>query len=107
MGVKPMNLDLIRERLASRRGQEYWRALEELAESEEFQYLLKQEAPQHVLAWEESLDRRGFRSLAPLGRRLARPRFHHRPCQKEEDNHASQGHCEGFQVHSDKRPRRR
>jgi molybdopterin-containing oxidoreductase family iron-sulfur binding subunit len=39
------DLNAIRQRLASVRGPEYWRCLEELADSAEFKELVSREAP--------------------------------------------------------------
>jgi molybdopterin-containing oxidoreductase family iron-sulfur binding subunit len=65
------NLDLpaIRERLASARGREYWRGLEELADSEEFQSLLRREFPENASEWMDPVSRRGFLKL--MGASLA------------------------------------
>ena len=60
MSERPDTLNSIHERLASARGAEYWRCLEELADTEEFRELLQREYPRQASAWDESLDRRGF-----------------------------------------------
>src|SRR5262249_59563712 len=64
-----VDLASIRERLASSRGREYWRCLEELSESEEFQELLKQEFPQQSASWFAGVSRRDFLRL--MGASLA------------------------------------
>src|SRR5262245_28254493 len=64
-----LDLAAIRERLASSRGREYWRCLEELSDSEEFQQLLKQEFPQQSAGWFEGVSRRDFLRL--MGASLA------------------------------------
>src|SRR5215475_10600002 len=64
-----VDLASIRERLASSRGREYWRCLEELSESEEFHELLKQEFPQQSAGWFEGVSRRDFLRL--MGASLA------------------------------------
>ncbi|HZD42310.1 MAG TPA: TAT-variant-translocated molybdopterin oxidoreductase, partial [Terriglobales bacterium] len=48
---------------------EYWRSLEELADTEEFRELLQREYPRQAAAWMESLDRRQF--LKVMGASLA------------------------------------
>ncbi len=65
------NLDLaaIRERLAAARGQQYWRSLKELADSEEFQALLRREFPENASEWLDPVSRRGFLKL--MGASLA------------------------------------
>jgi MoCo/4Fe-4S cofactor protein with predicted Tat translocation signal len=64
-----LDLASIRERLASSRGQEYWRCLEELSDSEEFHEWLKREFPQQTAGFLESVSRRDFLRL--LGASLA------------------------------------
>src|SRR5262245_50003482 len=64
-----LDLAAIRERLASSRGRESWRCLEELSDSEEFQQLLKQEFPQQSAGWFEGVSRRDFLRL--MGASLA------------------------------------
>jgi len=67
--MSSINLDSIRQRLSTTRGVEYWRSLEELADTPEFQELLHREYPRHASAWLDSLDRRGFLKL--MGASLA------------------------------------
>jgi molybdopterin-containing oxidoreductase family iron-sulfur binding subunit len=67
--TKPLDLASIRTRLATLRGVEYWRGLEELAETEEFKAFLHQEFPRHASVWMDSLDRRSF--LKFMGASLA------------------------------------
>ncbi|MEO7911279.1 MAG: TAT-variant-translocated molybdopterin oxidoreductase [Roseiflexaceae bacterium] len=59
----------LRARLAGRRGKEYWRSLEELAETADFQDLLRHEFPQGAEIWEATLSRRGF--LKVMGASMA------------------------------------
>jgi molybdopterin-containing oxidoreductase family iron-sulfur binding subunit len=63
------DLASIRERLVSSRGQEYWRCLEELSDSEEFHKLLKQEFPQQAAGLLDGVSRRDFLKL--MGASLA------------------------------------
>jgi MoCo/4Fe-4S cofactor protein with predicted Tat translocation signal len=63
-----LDLGSIRERLACSRGQDYWRCLDELADSEEFHKLLKQEFPQQTAGW-NGVSRRDFLRL--MGASLA------------------------------------
>jgi len=69
MSKEPLNLAALRARLAGRRGKEYWRSLEELADTADFQDLLRHEFPQGADIWEASLSRRGF--LKVMGASLA------------------------------------
>jgi MoCo/4Fe-4S cofactor protein with predicted Tat translocation signal len=64
-----LDLASIRERLASSRGQEYWRCLEELADSEQFHEFLKQDFPQQAAGLLDGVGRRDFLKL--MGASLA------------------------------------
>lgn len=74
MSNKPeqLNLAAIRKRLEGARGREYWRSLEELAETEGFDELLHREFPRQASEWVDNADgdsRRTFLKLmgASLG----------------------------------------
>lgn len=69
MSKTPLDLAAIRTRLAESRGSHYWRSLEELSETKEFQEVLEQEFPRHASVWPDSLSRRGF--LQMMGASLA------------------------------------
>ena len=69
MTKAPLDLAALRARLAGRRGKEYWRSLEELAETADFQDLLRHEFPQGADIWEATLSRRGF--LKVMGASMA------------------------------------
>ena len=64
-------LDLagIRERLASTEGQDYWRSLNELADTDEFRDYLHREFPEGASEWSDKLGRRKF--LQVMGASLA------------------------------------
>jgi molybdopterin-containing oxidoreductase family iron-sulfur binding subunit len=62
-------LATIRARLATQQGKEYWRSLEELAESEAFQESLKREFPDGASEWNDAIGRRRFLQL--MGASLA------------------------------------
>ncbi len=66
---KFLDVASVRERLSSAHGKEYWRCLEELAETDEFKELLRREFPRQAAGWLDSLDRRGF--LKFMGASLA------------------------------------
>jgi molybdopterin-containing oxidoreductase family iron-sulfur binding subunit len=66
---EPVDLEAVRTRLACVHGQEYWRSLEELAQSNAFLDLLAREAPQLARELPLALDRRKF--LALMGASLA------------------------------------
>ena len=59
----------IRAKLEAKQGQEYWRSLDELAETAEFKEFLDKEFPRQAAPLESSLDRRDFMKL--LGASLA------------------------------------
>jgi len=63
------NFALLRERLLETRGKEYWRNLEELADSDEFRELVAREYPQAAEEWDDSVNRRTFVKL--MGASLA------------------------------------
>ena len=63
------NVNSIRQRLAVASGPEYWRCLEELADSAAFKELVSREAPRHSAAWLDAMDRRDFLRL--MGASLA------------------------------------
>jgi molybdopterin-containing oxidoreductase family iron-sulfur binding subunit len=62
-------LAALQDRLASARGQPYWRSLEELANTEAFQELMRREFPEQASVWPDSLNRRQFLTL--MGASLA------------------------------------
>ncbi|HEX8186274.1 MAG TPA: TAT-variant-translocated molybdopterin oxidoreductase, partial [Blastocatellia bacterium] len=70
-GHKPAQDDLssIRTRLSGKKGKQYWRSLEELAESDEFYDLLHREFPENASEWNDPLGRRKFLKL--MGASLA------------------------------------
>jgi MoCo/4Fe-4S cofactor protein with predicted Tat translocation signal len=68
---RPECLDFaaLRSGLIGTRGRQYWRCLEELAETEEFQEYLHREFPSQASVWGDSLGRRKFLKL--MGASLA------------------------------------
>jgi len=66
---KPLDLAALRERLKASGGREYWRSLEELAETPEFEEYLHREFPEQASMWDSGVDRRGFLRL--MGASLA------------------------------------
>ncbi|HTK82508.1 MAG TPA: TAT-variant-translocated molybdopterin oxidoreductase [Bacteroidota bacterium] len=59
----------IRARLSGEKGSEYWKSLDELAETEEFNEFLHREFPREASVWDDALSRRGF--LKIMGASLA------------------------------------
>ncbi|MGB8011348.1 MAG: TAT-variant-translocated molybdopterin oxidoreductase [Terriglobales bacterium] len=66
---KQLDLATAREQIAQTTGPEYWRSLEELAGSEEFQEMLHREFPKGASEWLDDFSRRGF--LKTMGASLA------------------------------------
>ncbi len=69
MSDKSPYLENVRARLQSQTGKEYWRSLDELADTPEFQELLKREYPRYSAVIESGITRRQFLKL--LGASLA------------------------------------
>ncbi len=66
---KNFDLSAMRQQLAEQQGKSYWRSLDELAATPEFQDLLRHEFPQHADQWHDTLNRRTFLKL--MGASLA------------------------------------
>jgi MoCo/4Fe-4S cofactor protein with predicted Tat translocation signal len=64
-----IDLAALRERLRDSTGPEYWRSLDELAQTREFGEFLHKEFPREAEVWEGSIDRRSFLKL--MGASLA------------------------------------
>ncbi|MCU1296031.1 MAG: quinol:cytochrome c oxidoreductase iron-sulfur protein precursor [Acidobacteriaceae bacterium] len=64
-----LDLETARARIAETKGPEYWRSLEELAGSSEFQEMMHREFPKGASEWLDSVSRRGFMKL--MGASLA------------------------------------
>ena len=67
----PLDLRVVRERLAAKSGEEYWRSLEELAGDAHFQDLLHREFPRQASEWENAVERRDFLKLMAASLALA------------------------------------
>ncbi|MER3523707.1 MAG: molybdopterin oxidoreductase [Ignavibacteria bacterium] len=57
---KNVDIQTVRRTLAGKGGKEYWRSLNELAETEEFKEYLRQEFPREAGTWGEEFSRRDF-----------------------------------------------
>jgi MoCo/4Fe-4S cofactor protein with predicted Tat translocation signal len=64
-----LDLETARARIAETKGPEYWRSLEELAGSTEFQEMMHREFPKGASEWADAVSRRGFMKL--MGASLA------------------------------------
>ena len=56
----PLTLEQVRERLKNVRGKKYWRSVDELADTPEFQAAVEKEFPSSPHAWGDEVSRRGF-----------------------------------------------
>jgi MoCo/4Fe-4S cofactor protein with predicted Tat translocation signal len=66
---KQLDLATVKEQIEDTTGPEYWRSLEELAGTEEFQEMLHREFPKGASEWLDDFSRRGF--LKTMGASLA------------------------------------
>jgi MoCo/4Fe-4S cofactor protein with predicted Tat translocation signal len=64
-----LDLQTVRAQIAQTKGPEYWRSLEELAGSSEFQEMMHREFPKGASEWLDAVSRRGFLKL--MGASLA------------------------------------
>jgi molybdopterin-containing oxidoreductase family iron-sulfur binding subunit len=64
-----INFALMRDRILARQGKEYWRSLEEFADTDEFHEFVEREYPQHAEEWNDPVGRRNF--LKIMGASLA------------------------------------
>src|SRR3954463_14782184 len=65
-----INFALMRDRILSKGGgKQFWRSLEELSDSPEFQEFVEREYPQHAEEWNDPVERRTFLKL--MGASLA------------------------------------
>ncbi len=63
------NFALLREQILGRSGKDYWRSIEEFAETPEFEEFVKREYPAHGQEWNDPVTRRSF--LKVMGATLA------------------------------------
>src|SRR6202795_3675909 len=66
---KQLDFAAVKEQIEDTTGPEYWRSLEELAGSEEFQEMMHREFPKGAAEWLDDFSRRGF--LKAMGASLA------------------------------------
>jgi molybdopterin-containing oxidoreductase family iron-sulfur binding subunit len=67
--LTPMTLAAVREELKSAKGKRYWRSVDELADTAEFQAAVEREFPGSAQEWVDPVSRRGFMKL--MGASLA------------------------------------
>jgi len=66
-----LDLEMVRARIAETKGPEFWRSLEELAGSTEFQEMMHREFPKGASEWLDAVSRRGFLKLMGASMALA------------------------------------
>jgi MoCo/4Fe-4S cofactor protein with predicted Tat translocation signal len=69
--ARPIDLASIRARLDGVRGQQYWRSLDEIAETPEFKEMLQREFPDGASEWADVVSRRSFLKMAAASLALA------------------------------------
>ena len=67
----PMTLSAVREELKGVKGKKYWRSLDELADTAEFQAAVEKEFPSAAQEWVDPVSRRGFMKLMGASMALA------------------------------------
>jgi MoCo/4Fe-4S cofactor protein with predicted Tat translocation signal len=67
----PMNLEQVRAKLKGAKGKKYWRSLDELANTPEFQAAVEREFPSAAQEWIDPVSRRGFMKLMGASMALA------------------------------------
>ena len=67
--MTPMTLVQVRQELKAVKGKRYWRSVDELADTAEFQAAVEREFPQSAQEWVDPVSRRGFMKL--MGASLA------------------------------------
>jgi molybdopterin-containing oxidoreductase family iron-sulfur binding subunit len=68
---RPMTLEQVRAKLSGVRGKKYWRSVDELADTAEFQAAVEKEFPGSAQEWVDPVSRRGFMKLMGASMALA------------------------------------
>ncbi len=68
---EPMTLEQVRAELKNAKGKKYWRSLDELADTPEFQAAVEREFPEAAQEWVDPTSRRGFLKLMGASMALA------------------------------------
>ncbi len=69
--LEPMTLESVRRELKGTKGKKYWRSLDELANTPEFQAAVEREFPSAAQEWVDPVSRRGFLKLMGASMALA------------------------------------
>ncbi|WP_229741062.1 TAT-variant-translocated molybdopterin oxidoreductase [Silvibacterium dinghuense] len=70
-GTTTLTLAEVRQKLAGQKGKRYWRSIDELAGTPEFDAAVAEEFPQHSSEWIDPVSRRGFLKLMGASMALA------------------------------------
>jgi MoCo/4Fe-4S cofactor protein with predicted Tat translocation signal len=70
-GSAKLTLAEVREKLAGQTGKKYWRSIDELAGTPEFEAALSREFPEHSSEWIDPVSRRGFMKMMGASMALA------------------------------------
>jgi molybdopterin-containing oxidoreductase family iron-sulfur binding subunit len=70
-GAAPMTLVQVREQLKGTKGKKFWRSVDELANTPEFQAAVEKEFPSAAQEWVDPVSRRGFMKLMGASMALA------------------------------------
>ncbi len=71
VNAAPMSLAQVREELKGAKGKRYWRSIDELAKTDEFQAAVEREFPAAAQEWVDPVSRRGFMKLMGASMALA------------------------------------
>ncbi len=71
MAPSPMTLEQVRQELKGVKGKRYWRSIDELADTAEFQAAVEREFPSAAQEWVDPVSRRGFLKLMGASMALA------------------------------------
>jgi molybdopterin-containing oxidoreductase family iron-sulfur binding subunit len=66
-----LNIAAVRAKLAGKNGKEFWRSLDEVAETEQFKQFLEKEFPREASLWSEGYSRRDFMKVMGASLSLA------------------------------------
>ncbi len=69
--LTPMTLEAVRQELKAVKGKRYWRSVDELADTAEFQAAVEKEFPGSAQEWVDPVSRRGFMKLMGASMALA------------------------------------
>ena len=69
--IGPLNLSALRLKLLASEGKRYWRSLEEIARTPEFEEMMHREFPEQASEWQQGMSRRNFLKVMAASLALA------------------------------------